>query len=97
MAKRFGIPRDFLPPKKLTNSMAIHTLELRREALEHYLQRLINRCLKVALLKLFCALYYITLYLHSSHYFGEKQLSFNLIFSSQIYSLIAAEFFSIYI
>eukprot|EP00794_Sanderia_malayensis_P018188 gene18188-20002_t len=44
LAKKFGIPKDFLPPKKFTNSMAIETLEARREALEHYLQRLINSC-----------------------------------------------------
>ena len=43
LVKKFGIPKDFLPPKKLTNNMAIGTLETRREALEHYLQKLINR------------------------------------------------------
>lgn len=44
LMKKFGIPKEFLPPKKLTNNMAIGTLEARREALEHYLQKLINSC-----------------------------------------------------
>ncbi|XP_065070593.1 nischarin-like [Rhopilema esculentum] len=44
LMKKFSIPKDFLPPKKFTNNMAIETLETRRESLEHYLQKLINSC-----------------------------------------------------
>lgn len=38
----YGIPKDMLPPKKLTSNMALCHLEKRKAALEHYLQRLVN-------------------------------------------------------
>lgn len=38
----YGIPKDMLPPKKLTSNMALCHLEKRKAALEHYLQRLAN-------------------------------------------------------
>ncbi|EDO27024.1 predicted protein, partial [Nematostella vectensis] len=38
----YGIPKDMLPPKKLTANLKLHHLESRREALEHYLQKLVN-------------------------------------------------------
>lgn len=38
----YGIPKDMLPPKKLTSTMALCHLEKRKAALEHYLQRLVN-------------------------------------------------------
>lgn len=38
----YGIPKDMLPPKKLTSNMALSHLEKRKAALEHYLQRLVN-------------------------------------------------------
>ena len=38
----YGIPKDMLPPKKFTSKMALSHLEQRKEALEHYLQRLVN-------------------------------------------------------
>jgi len=42
-ASSYGILKDLLPPRKITNNMAKETLENRREALEHYLQKLLNR------------------------------------------------------
>lgn len=41
--KQYSIPNDMLPTKKLFSSMSLAHLEKRRNALEHYLQRLINR------------------------------------------------------
>ena len=38
----YGVPKDMLPPKKLTANMSLQYLEKRRQALEHYLQRLVN-------------------------------------------------------
>ncbi|XP_066932916.1 nischarin-like [Clytia hemisphaerica] len=44
LIKQYKIPKDLLPPRKITNNMAKETLENRREALEHYLQKLLNSC-----------------------------------------------------
>merc|ERR1712080_496677 len=41
LIKKYGIPKNLLPPRKLTNNMARENLESRREALEHYLQKLL--------------------------------------------------------
>lgn len=41
--KLYNIPKDLLPPRKITNNMAKENLERRRESLEHYLQKLLNR------------------------------------------------------
>ncbi|XP_062512795.1 nischarin-like [Corticium candelabrum] len=37
-----GIARDLLPPKKLTGNLTAAHIETRREALERYLQKLVN-------------------------------------------------------
>ena len=42
LVSAYGVPKDMLPSKKLTSSMSIPYLESRRQALEHYLQRLVN-------------------------------------------------------
>lgn len=42
LVSAYGVPKDMLPPKKLTSSMSLSYLEKRRQALEHYLQRLVN-------------------------------------------------------
>ncbi|CAB3992740.1 nischarin-like, partial [Paramuricea clavata] len=42
LVKQFNIPSDMLPTKKLFSNMSLIHLEKRRNALEHYLQRLIN-------------------------------------------------------
>lgn len=44
LVKLHGVPKNLLPPRKLTNNMARENLESRREALEHYLQKLLNSC-----------------------------------------------------
>ena len=38
-----GIARDLLPSKKLTGNLTAAHIETRREALERYLQKLVNR------------------------------------------------------
>ena len=43
LVQRYGIARDLLPPKRLTGNFSPKLIEVRREALEHYLQRLVNR------------------------------------------------------
>lgn len=42
LVSAYGVPKDMLPPKKLTANMSLAYLEKRRQALEHYLQRLVN-------------------------------------------------------
>lgn len=42
LINQYGIPKDMLPPKKYTSKMLLSHLEKRKEALEHYLQRLVN-------------------------------------------------------
>lgn len=42
LMSQYGIPKDMIPPKKYTSKMLLSHLEKRKEALEHYLQRLVN-------------------------------------------------------
>lgn len=42
LVSAYGIPKDMLPPKKITSNLSLKHLEKRRDALEHYLQRLVN-------------------------------------------------------
>ncbi|XP_046861218.1 nischarin-like isoform X2 [Xenia sp. Carnegie-2017] len=42
LVKKFNIPQDMLPAKKVFTNMSLPHLEKRRNELEHYLQRLIN-------------------------------------------------------
>ena len=42
LMSQYGIPKDMIPPKKLTANMLLSHLEKRKDALEHYLQRLVN-------------------------------------------------------
>ena len=49
LVKQYNIPNDMLPTKKLFSNMSLVHLEKRRNALEHYLQRLINRLLKIGM------------------------------------------------
>jgi len=44
LVKSYNVPKDLLPPRRLANNMAKENLESRREALEHYLQKLLNSC-----------------------------------------------------
>eukprot|EP00117_Sycon_ciliatum_P045828 scpid56496/ scgid32897/ Nischarin; Imidazoline receptor 1; Imidazoline receptor antisera-selected protein; Imidazoline-1 receptor; Imidazoline-1 receptor candidate protein len=48
LVQRYGIAKDLLPPKRLTGNLDPKVIESRREALEHYLQRLVNSHFEVA-------------------------------------------------
>ena len=41
--KHYGIPRDLLPPKRLSGNLSQQLIDQRKQLLERYLQKLINR------------------------------------------------------
>lgn len=48
LVKHYGVPRDLLPPKRLSGNLSQQLMDQRKQLLERYLQKLINSNLDVS-------------------------------------------------